>query len=200
MFVIGITGSLSTGKSTVASMLAHKAKGINLNADQIARRSLSKNGKSFSGVVKLFGKGILSAGSIDRKKLAKIVFVDPKKLKALEKIVHPVVDQEIRAVLKAANKTNSVIVLDVPLLFEAKLDKVCDLVVVVTAKVNEQIKRSGKNLGLSELEAKNRIAAQMPLMEKIRRADVQIDNNKTLNQLRVQVEKLWKKIQPELSV
>ncbi|MBF0478546.1 MAG: dephospho-CoA kinase [Candidatus Omnitrophica bacterium] len=197
MFVIGVTGSLGTGKSTVAALLAELGGDI-LDADKMARQTLHRRGSCFKAVVGLLGAEILRDGTIDRKKVAGIVFNDPKKLTALEKIIHPAVGRVIREKIKAAQKSTKVFILDVPLLFEAGIDKICDLVVVVAAKKDIQVTRAMKSLRISEEEAKLRAAAQMPLTEKIRRADVKIYNNQTINQLRVDVKKLWKKIQPEL--
>ncbi len=192
MFVIGITGSLGSGKSTVARMFAEYGA-IVLDADCIAHNKLKKGEKSFQKVIKTFGKQILTGENIDHRKLAHIVFNDYKQLKKLENILHPEVCSEIIQTLKEYKKTEKIIVMDVPLLFESGLDKFTDLIVVVKSKENLQISRAMKRLGITREEALKRRNVQMSFRDKIQRADVVLDNSGNLNQIKEKVGEIWKK-------
>ena len=196
MFIIGVTGSLKTGKSTVAGMLARLGAKI-IDADRLAHQEILSKGQCFKTIVRAFGKNIIVKGEIDRRKLAQIVFSDTKKLAKLENILHPVVIREIKKQIQALRrkKSHQIVVLDVPLLFEAGLDKLVDLTIVVTASRKTQIQRAIKKLHLSKQEALRRIKAQMPLKEKLRWADCVINNDGNLNKTRKKVTLLWQNIQ-----
>lgn len=195
MRVIGVTGNLGTGKSTAAAMFAKLGAKV-LDADKIARRLLHPGEVCFDPVVKMFGADILTRGRIDRKKLAKRVFNDSRQLKKLERIIHPkvrkVISEEIKR-LKQNGRTK-IVVIDVPLLFEAKMNNLVDRSIVVTAAGATQVARAAKHLGITKAEAQRRIKAQMPLRQKIRLADMIIDNNGTLIQTKKQVKRLWEKL------
>ncbi|VAX35321.1 Dephospho-CoA kinase [hydrothermal vent metagenome] len=198
MYVIGLTGSLGTGKSTVASML--KICGANvLDADAIARRQLYRNSPCFAEVVRVFGECVLTRQRIDRKKMAAIVFNDRTKLRKLEKIIHPVVRKVIMEGIERNKNVKKITVVDVPLLFESGLNKRMDYVIVVKAKRNLQIQRAEKKLGISKEQILKRIKIQMPLSTKIRRADFIIDNNGSLNQTRKKVDEIWRLINGKIS-
>lgn len=190
MFIIGLTGSLKTGKSTVAKMFAHLGAKV-ISADTIAHEEIKPNGRCYKEIIKIFGREILKNEAIDRKKLGKIVFEDKKKLKILENIIHPVVNQRIGGFINAQQGKKGVIVLDVPLLFEVGLQKKVDASVVVKAPATVQIKRAVKQLKISKAEALRRIKAQMPLKTKIRLANFIIDNGGTITGTRKQVVKIW---------
>ena len=192
MVVIGLTGSLGSGKSTVAGMFAALGAEV-LDADAIARQQTRPGTVCFRRIVKAFGKGILKAGRIDRKKVAQQVFRDPKQLRELERIVHPEVRKEISAQIKRL-KRKKIVVIDVPLLFEAKMDRDVDISVVVNASRTHQIARAAKLLDISKAEARRRIKAQMPLRQKIRLADMIIDNDGTIQQTKEQVKQIWEKL------
>jgi dephospho-CoA kinase len=195
MRVIGVTGGLGTGKSTVAAMLARLGAKV-VDADKIARRLLNPDEACFGPVVRMFGRDILTRGRVDRKKVARVVFRDPARLKKLERVIHPevrkVILSEIQK-LKERGRT-AILVVDVPLLFEAGFDNLVDRSVVVTAAMAVQIERAAKKLGITKAEARRRIKAQMPLRQKIRFADIIIDNNGTLIQTKKQVKRLWEKL------
>lgn len=195
MRIIGITGSLGSGKTTVAAMLADLGAKV-IDADRIAHRVMQPDSSCLRKIVKHFGRGILANGYIDRKKLAQIVFNDPKRLHTLIRIIHPKVKEEIKRKVVAYRKLRrvSVVALDVPLLFESGLDRWVDLTVVVKVRSSQQIERIRRRLSLTESEAFKRIKAQMPLKEKIRLADVIIDNTGSLTKTKKQVEKLWQKL------
>ncbi len=195
MFIIGLTGGLKTGKSTVARLF--KDKGVEvIDADQIAHQIIQSGKKGFRKVIKIFGKDILTKGEIDRRKLAQIVFNDSKALKALELVIHPLVSQEIKAKIRQLRKVNSnqKVFLDVPLLFEAGLDRLVDFTIVVKSNRALQLKRAIQDLKITSQQAKKRIQAQMPLKKKIQWADCVIDNNGSMSNLRKKVNRIWQKV------
>lgn len=196
MRVIGLTGGLATGKSTVAAMFAKCGAHV-INADKIAHQQMRPGTPGHRAIVKLFGKEILKGGRLNRKAIAARVFKDRTLLAALNRIVHPAVRaatiKEIARLKRIDPKAN--VVLDVPLLFESKMDILTDVTVVVRSSREKQIARAKRNLGITAEEAGKRIRAQMPLREKIRQADIIIDNNGTLNQTQKQVKRIWQKLQ-----
>ncbi len=194
-FIIGITGQLATGKTTVATMFSEEAGAQVINADLLAHRALRNQGACFKKVVKAFGADILHEGQIDRKKLAAIVFASPAKLKKLESILHPFVIRETRRHISLIKKAGpKVIVLDVPLLFESGMDKLADLTIAVKAGKQIQLARCLRQ-GLSRSEAEKRMRFQWPMAENIRRADMIIDNGGTAAQTRKQIKKIWEVLQ-----
>ena len=198
MKVLGLTGGIASGKSTVSRLLAEAGARI-IDADVLARQVVTPGRPAFQAVVDHFGSGILkSDGTIDRDRLAAEVFADPGQKAALERIVHPAVAEEMAARLAEIEATapESVVVLDVPLLFEAGMDAGLDLVVVVDAPEAVQLERLIQRSGLSRSEALARIGAQMPMAEKRRRADVVIDNSGALASTRSQVAALWRRLNP----
>ena len=128
--------------------------------------------------------------------MAARVFQDPKQLRKLEKIIHPEVCKEILLRIKQyrKRKQKTVVIVDVPLLFESKLNRDVDIVIVVKASRTARITRATQLLDVTQAEAKRRIKAQMPLRQKIRLADMIIDNDGTLNQTRKQVKQIWEKL------
>jgi len=195
MRVIGLTGSLGTGKTTVARMFANLGAEV-LNADRIAHQQMTPKGACFKKVIRSLGKDILTAGRIDRKKVAVRVFSDVRQLRKLEQIIHPAVRNIIRGKIQQykRRKGKVVVVVDVPLLFESKLSKDVDLSIVVKANKIMQIARVIKKLGMTRADAERRIKAQMPLQQKIRLADITIDNNGTLTNTKIQVKRIWEKL------
>jgi dephospho-CoA kinase len=196
MRVIGLTGSLATGKSTVAGMFAKLGAKV-LDADQIAHRQLRPGTPCYCAIIKRFGQEVLKGGRINRQAVAERVFKNRKLLSALNRIVHPSVRREIIKSIAHFKKTNpkAKVVLEIPLLFESGWDALTDTTIVVCSGQKKQIARARKSLGLTEAEAKRRIKAQMPLQKKIRKADMIIDNNGTFNQTQKQVKNLWQKLQ-----
>lgn len=185
--VVGVTGQLSSGKSSVCAMMAALGASV-INADLLAHRALRKNGACFKKVVSAFGKDILDKGEIDRSKLAAIVFASPLQLRKLEGIIHPFVikaTQKEALLLKKSGK--KIIVLDVPLLFESGMDKFTDLTVVVKVNQKTQMQRCLKQGRFSRHQALMRIRFQWPMGEKARRADIIIDNGGTLIKTQKQV-------------
>ncbi len=195
MLTVGITGGLGTGKSTVASMFKKLGAKV-IDADRIAYDVAQPQGTCFKPVVKKFGTKILSDGKIDRKKLAAIVFSDRKKLKQLERIIHPVVRKKIQQEVKLEERRGEykVIVIEVPLLFESGINRDVDFTVVVKSKLSQQIARAVKHIPMTTEEARRRIKNQMPLKDKIRLADIIIDNSENKQKTKKQVGRLWQKL------
>lgn len=189
--VIGLTGGIASGKSTISSIL--KAVGWPvIDADLIARQIVMPGSKGLEQIVNRFGPQMLNSdGTLDRKKLGKMVFDDPKKLSDLDKIEHPLIQEAINSQLDEFKKQHlPVVVLDVPLLFETGMDEECDLTVLAVVDQATQLKRLMKRDQISKMDAVKKISSQMSLKEKMQRADVIIDNNGTLEQTRSQVAEL----------
>ena len=209
MLIIGLTGNLASGKTTVAKIFQKLGAKV-LDADKIAHRLLKRGQPCFQPVVRHFGKDILIGGEIDRRKLAQIVFNDAKELRALNKIVHPKVIQEIRkeifnhskfnqthdSITGSTAKKNTIkaIVVEAALLIESGLNELVDVVVVVKASRSLQVKRAVDNLKITEAEALKRIKMQMNIKEKLKIADIVIDNRGNLNQTKQQVEDIWQRL------
>jgi dephospho-CoA kinase len=189
MYIIGLTGNIATGKTTVGRMLADLGARY-IDADEVAHTVIAKGGGAFLVVVAAFGTGILDAnGDIDRRRLGGIVFSDATRLRQLESIVHPAVLASISQTIATASE--DVVVLDAIKLLESGLSGRCDAVWVVTCPREEQLDRLVRERGLPIAEALMRINAQPPAEEKVRRADVVIDNGGRLSNTRRQVKSAW---------
>ncbi|MFA5147038.1 MAG: dephospho-CoA kinase [Candidatus Omnitrophota bacterium] len=191
MKTIGLTGSFGTGKTFAASVFRRLGADV-IDADRIAHRALKKGSPAYKKTVRLFGKEILGRnGDIDRKRLAGIVFGNPGKLALLNRIVHPVVTSRIKERISAGKRIK---VIDAPLLIEARLTGLVDMLIVVKASRKAQIERCAKKFGMTETEITKRIRSQMPLQRKIEMADLVIDNSGTRSETRKQIMKLWRKV------
>ena len=188
MLVIGLTGSLGTGKSTVAAMFAkHGAKII--DADAITRDLLAPGKKCVKKVAKIFPGVILNPSTINRSELAKIVFNNPRELQKLTDILYPEALKVVKSQI-SRYKHESFVILDVPLLFESGWDKITDTTIVVKAKRAQQIQRAQKRLGLTRSDVLRRLKNQMPLKQKCDMADMIIDNSHGLKETRKQVDEI----------
>lgn len=194
MKIVGVTGGIAVGKSTVAGFLAKRGAAV-IDADEIAQQVVLEPEVHHRIVARLGGDILRADGGIDRRKLAKVVFSDPQKLKVLNEIVHPPVIGIVKERVEELKESlcDGVVVLDVPLLVETDLLSLVDLVVVVTASEEAQLGRLKKK-SLSMCEAKSRISAQIPQGERLRHADYVIENDGTLEALERKVDDLWKKI------
>lgn len=194
--IIGLTGGIATGKSTVSAIFQEHGIPV-VDADRIAHQLMKKDTEVYRDLVEAFGPEILGpSGEIAREKLGRIVFYDDTQLARLNRIVHPAVKRVMLEQVKQLQSDGSnIIVLDVPLLFESGFDTLCDCTVVVYTEETIQLERLMKRNGISREEALARINAQMPLKEKVKRADVVIDNSFTLEKTKKQVEDLIKRLQ-----
>jgi dephospho-CoA kinase len=193
MFLVGLTGGIASGKSTVAAMLGKFDNEI-IDADEIAREVVLPGTVGLSKVVAEFGPQILEEdGSLSRAELAKLVFKDPEKRLALEGILHPLI--KARTLERISQSKSDIVIYIVPLLVEAKVDYPFDLVVTIEAGSENQIQRLVENRGMSTEGAIARIAAQATDAERVARADVRIDGALSLTDLETEVSKLWNQIQ-----
>jgi dephospho-CoA kinase len=190
VLLVGLTGGIGSGKSTVASMLAERGAVV-IDADVLARDAIAPGTPGFDRVVELFGDDVLSpAGDLDRARIAELVFHDEGKRRALEAIVHPEVARRVAQTAGEHAGTDHVVVLDSPLLIETGAHEACDVVIVVRASAGTQLSRLVEH-GMDEADARARIAAQLPTEEKTALADVVIDNEGTLADLAVEVDRVW---------
>jgi len=201
MLTVGLTGGFASGKTTVAKMFALKGAQV-ASADEIVHALLNSRRDCARKITRVFGKEILTAGRIDRRKLAAVVFKDNLARKTLERIIHPEVIREIKARVKSAQRLrrHSIFIVEVPLLFETGLEKNFDLTVTVIATRKEQIERALQTRALTRQEIIPRIQAQLPLAVKRRLADILIDNRGSFQYTRRQVDRIWQKLNKMKSV
>jgi dephospho-CoA kinase len=218
VYLIGLTGNIGCGKSTVLAMLRERGAHV-IDADRVTHELQQPGEEVYGQIVAAFGAGILSApgGPIDRRKLGAIVFADPVALRRLEQIVHPAVHAQIEAWLADIARgedrgwrmedggvdspssilhppSSNVAVIDAIKLLEAGWRPLCDAIWVVTCPPEQQLARLIATRGMSAEEARNRIAAQPPQADKVAQADVVIDNGGTLEETRRQVDAAWQAI------
>lgn len=191
MLLVGLTGGIGSGKSTVARML--QARGaVVFDADLLARQAVAPGTPGYEKVLERFGPHILApGGDIDREALASIVFADPAARRDLEAIVHPEVRRMFAEASEAYRDTDAVVVFSAPLLVETGMHTAFDVLIVVSATERTQIERLMRDRGMSEEKIRARMAAQAPLEEKAAVADILIDNEGTLEELEAQVERVW---------
>lgn len=194
MIVVGLTGGIGSGKSTVSAALAEYGAVI-IDADALTRELQQPGTPVFEAMVARFGDEIIAAdGSLNRLGLAAIVFPDPELLKELNAIVHPAVGRAIRDRMRAHLHTDSVVVLDVALLIESSRYPVAG-VVVVDLPVETAVERLVEFRNMDESDARARIARQATREERLDRADLVIDNSGNLAALRVQLPAAWEWMQ-----
>lgn len=191
MLLVGLTGGIGSGKSTVAALLAERGAAV-IDADDLARRAVAPGTEGFDRVVETFGHDILGPdGDIDRSRLAAIVFGDPSQLRALEAIVHPEVARLYAEALEPFRETDRIVVYSVPLLAERGLAEAFDVVVVVVSDIDRRIERLMRDRGMTPEEVRERAATQLSDEERARVADVLLDNDGELGRLGPQVDRLW---------
>jgi dephospho-CoA kinase len=195
MRVVGLTGGIASGKSTVARMLRELGAEV-IDADQVAREVVEPGHPAYHDVVKTFGREVLDANQqIDRKKLGAIVFADAEKRKELNAITHPrIADLTARKMATLAARGVPVAIYEASLLVENGVHKGLGGLIVVAASEENQIARVMKRDGLSEAEARSRLAAQLPLSEKVKAATWVIHADGTLDDTRAQVVSLWQEL------
>jgi dephospho-CoA kinase len=187
----GITGGLGSGKSTVSRMLLQRGVPV-LDADKIAKEVVEVGSPGLQQIIRDFGPGVLnSQGGLDRLKMAQIVFGDPERLKQLETIVHPLVQQAVRERRQWLEDQGSEFAFyDVPLLFEKNLQRDFDGILVVACSEEHQIQRLKKRNNWSDGEIQQRLKSQIPLSQKINGATFVLENDSDLGSLEIQVDKL----------
>ncbi|MFF0836546.1 MULTISPECIES: dephospho-CoA kinase [unclassified Streptomyces] len=190
MLKVGLTGGIGAGKSEVSRLLVEHGA-VLIDADRIAREVVAPGTPGLAAVVDAFGTDVLTAdGSLDRPRLGSVVFADPGKLAVLNAIVHPLVGARSRE-LEAAAAEDAVVVHDVPLLTENGLAPLYDLVIVVDAGPATQIDRLVRLRGMTEDDARARMAAQATREQRRAIADIVIDNDVPLDTLRKRVAEVW---------
>ncbi len=198
MLLVALTGNIASGKSSVASMFA--ARGATLiDADVLARLAVRVGTPGYDAIVRRWGSSVLSAdGVLDRGALRGIVFEQPEELRALNAIVHPVVERMRSELLSSARaRGDRLVICDIPLLFENNLADGFDRIVLVDAPRPLRLERLVRDRGLRETEAMAMIAQQMPADLKRARADFVIDNDSTRDALAQRVDEVWRALSAE---
>jgi dephospho-CoA kinase len=191
VLLVGLTGGIGSGKSTVARLLERHGAVV-IDADQLAREAVEKGGPGFERVVDAFGPSVLTpAGDLDRAALAARIFSDPVQKATLEAIVHPEVARRFGESVDRYRATDRVVVYVTPLLVELGLAPAFDAVIVVTASPHLRVSRVASDRGLSPDEVRRRMAAQATDDQRAEVADVLIDNDGSLAELAPQVDRLW---------
>lgn len=200
MLLVGLTGNIGSGKSTVAQMLSERGATI-IDADVLARRAVELGTAAYDKIVARWGSAVQSPdGHLDRAALRRIVFADHDQLEELNAIVHPEVERlRARLVEQARLRGDLVVVCDIPLLFERHMTDRVDRIILVDATRGVRLERLVVDRGLRETEAMDMIAAQMPAELKRARADFVIDNDGTLTQLERRVNDVWSALMQEAS-
>ncbi|MEO7861595.1 MAG: dephospho-CoA kinase [Nitrospirales bacterium] len=193
MILVGLTGGVATGKSTVAKMFK-QCGAIVIDADKLAHEVVKPGKPAWREIVKTFGKTVLNADStLNRRELGAVVFRNQTKRRQLERIIHPRVAREQAGLTRQAARKDpkAVVIYDVPLLFEVGIDKRVDIIIVVTADRETQIARLKKRNGLSRADAIQRIKSQMPLSKKIRLADIVVDGTLPQRQVMQSIRRIY---------
>ena len=197
LYIIGLTGNIATGKSTVLAYLADKGAHI-IDADKMAHRAMAPDGPAHEKVIAAFGPEILrDSGEIDRERLGTIVFRDPAALQRLEAIVHPATFELTRWDMIQTDA--EVVVLEaIKLLESGQMINLSDEIWVITSSPETQLERLVTRRGMREADARLRMAAQPPQAEKVARADAVIDNDGDLEALHAQLDELWASVLEKL--
>jgi dephospho-CoA kinase len=196
MLVIGLTGGIASGKSTISNML-RELGAVVIDADIVSRAVVSKGEPAYNRIVECFGNEILTSdGNINRKKLGNIVFSDCEKLKLLNQITHPAIIERINSMIKELREQHKeAVVLDAAILIEMGLHKYVDYVWLVSADRETQLKRVMERDKLSSKDAQNRINAQMTDEERRKYADAVIDTTQPIEAVKARVKELWLSLQ-----
>jgi dephospho-CoA kinase len=196
--LVGLTGNIASGKSTVARLFSERGATI-IDADVLSRRAVEPGTLAFDQIVERWGNEVVAPdGLLDRAALRHLVFPDHDELEELNRIVHPEVTRlRERLIADAVNRGDRVVVLDVPLLFEKKMADEFQRIVLVDAPRPLRLERLMRDRGLDETEAVDMIAAQMPAELKRARADFVIDNTGTLTDLETKVAHVWSELERE---
>lgn len=199
MLLVGLTGGIGSGKTTVARMLETRGAVV-FDADLLARDAVEPGTPGYRQVVERFGPNVLApGGGIDREALAAVVFADPAARRDLEAIVHPEIRRLFAESTEAYRDTDAVVVFSAPLLVETGMHTAFEILVVVSAPVEQQIERLMRERAMSEPAIRERISAQLPLEDKAEVADILIDNDGTLEELEGQVDRVWTQLRARAS-
>jgi dephospho-CoA kinase len=194
VLLVGLTGGIGSGKSTVARLLEDRGAVV-FDADLLAREAVEPGTPGHAAVIERFGADVLApGGELDREALASIVFADPSARRDLEQIVHPEVRRLFAEGSEAYRDTDRVVVFSAPLLVESGMHTAFEILVVVSATVATQIERLMRQRGMSEASIRARIDAQAPLEDKAAVADFLVDNEGTIDELVSQIERLWNEL------
>jgi len=197
--IIGITGSIGTGKSTVSNYLISKGYSV-VDADKISKGAYNIGSNGYKAILEVFGAEILNSnGEVDRKKIKKIVFDNSNMLQRLNMAIHPIIINEIEKEIEILLESQSVVFLDAPLLIETELHKKVDKIIVVVCDKNEQINRIIKRDKITADMAISIINSQMSIDEKLKFADYIVYNNSTIENLYSQVDEIILEIKKEIS-
>lgn len=195
MFVVGLTGGIGSGKSSVSALLAERGAVV-VDADAVTREVQQPGTEVFAAMVERFGPGIVAAdGSLDREAVADIVFTDAQALADLSAIVHPAVGKAILERMQALDGTDELVVLDVPLLVESKNAYPVGVLLVVDVDPEVAVRRLVEHRGMREPDVRARMARQATRDERLARADRVIDNSGTPDDLAHEVDAAWTWIQ-----
>lgn len=195
-YVIGLTGGIGCGKSEAARYL-ESLGAVHLDADEVSRTLTAENGEALDEIRRVFGDAVFrDDGTLDRTKLGKLVFADEPARRALEGILHPLVQRDMLAAMDAAAQAGSgVVILDVPLLFETGMDALCDETWSLTVPRERQVTRIVARDGLSPEDAVARIESQMPLEERNARAAYVINTDRPIERTQAELEQLYRAAQ-----
>lgn len=197
--IIGITGSIGTGKSTVSNYLISKGYSV-VDADKISKGAYNIGSNGYKAILEVFGEEILNSnGEVDRKKIKKIVFDNSNMLQRLNMAIHPIIINEIEKEIEILLESQNVVFLDAPLLIETELHKKVDKIIVVACDKNEQINRIIKRDKITADMAISIINSQMSIDEKLKFADYVVYNNSTIENLYSQVDEIILEIKKEIS-
>jgi dephospho-CoA kinase len=199
LLVVGLTGGIGSGKSTFAALLAERGAQI-IDADLLGRDALRPGEPAWHSVVDTFGDEVLVEGTmnIDRKRLAGIVFNDPSKLAALNAIVHPIIMRGIADRLESLRGTDDVVVLDAALIVELGLAESVDVIIVVTATVDNRRRRLAELRGMAHDDIMARIGAQASEEELVTKADIVVRNNGNVADLGSEADRVWAELEKRL--
>ena len=195
MLLVGLTGGIGSGKSTVSRMLAERGAVI-IDADDLARQAVEPGTPGLRKVAEAFGEEVVKAdGSLDREAIAARVFADPEARKLLESITHPEVFRIYHQEIDRHRDSDDILVFDAPLIVETGAHEGFEVLIVVSASEDEQVRRLVRDRAMTEDDARARIRAQLPLEEKEKVATVVIRNNGSIEDLVPQVEELWRELE-----
>ncbi len=199
MKIIGLTGGIGSGKSTVSKFLADLGAVV-IDADKVGHEVFKPGTKAWQEVVDAFGQGIISAdGTIDRRKLGEILFSNPGARAKLNQVMHPLIYEQVKSLIEEYGKKGvAIIIVEAPLLLEVGWKSLVDEVWVTSASEATVIKRLKEQKGLLEAQSLARIRAQLTDEERIRQADVVIDTDCALDELKERVEALWRKLRSRI--